>query len=54
MRILLNLSNFTKVEDKNFFKNVATKPSQAKRFQVERPRAKKLKEKEETVRQIIC
>ena len=50
MRILLNLSNFTKVEDKNFL----TKPSQAKRFQVERLRAKKLKEKEETVCQIIC
>ena len=52
MRKLLNLSDFIKVEDKNFFEECA-KPSQAKRFQLERLSAKKVKEKEEIVCQII-
>ena len=50
MRKLLKLSNFTKVEDKSFLNNVST---QAKRLQMERLRAKKLKEKEAMVQIIL-
>ena len=51
MRKLLNLSNFTKVEDKKF--EECAKPSLAKRFQLERLRAKKLKRRRNSTNYFI-